>query len=109
MLNLTQEERRVAVFLLTVVLVGLGINFCLKLNHKVRRVVCAEESLAKINLNQVTLSQLLRVRCIPKKIAEKIIEYRLTNGSYGQVEELRQIKGVGEKRFNKLKDLFFVK
>ncbi len=108
MLNLTQEERRVVVFLLTVVLVGLGINFCLKLNLKVRQTVYVDDSLVKINLNQVTLPQLLRVRCIPKKIAEKIIEYRLTNGSYGQVEELRQIKGVGEKRFNKLKDLFFV-
>ncbi|MBI4708301.1 MAG: helix-hairpin-helix domain-containing protein [Candidatus Omnitrophica bacterium] len=109
MLNLTQEERRVVVFLLTVVLVGMGINFCLKLNHKVRRVLCVDESLARINLNQVTLPQLLRIRCIPKKIAEKIIEYRFTNGSYGQVEELKQVKGLGEKRFNKLKDLFFVK
>ena len=42
-------------------------------------------------------------------MAKRIIEYRETNGGFSSIEELMNIKGIGEKRFEKLKNSVTVK
>ena len=42
-------------------------------------------------------------------MAKRIIEYRETNGGFYSIEELMNIKGIGEKRFEKLKNSVTVK
>lgn len=36
--------------------------------------------------------------------AERIIAYREANGGFSSIEELMEVKGIGEKRFAALKD-----
>jgi comEA protein len=56
----------------------------------------------KINLNSATAEQLTAVPGIGEKLASRIVEYRQKNGSFKNVQELMNVKGVGEKSFGKL-------
>jgi competence protein ComEA len=56
-----------------------------------------------VNLNTATVAQLESLPGIGVKTAERIIEYRQKNGNFKKVEELMNVKGIGEKSFLKLK------
>jgi len=58
----------------------------------------------KVNINQATPAQLALLPRVGAKAAERIVEYRKAHGGvFGQLEELMEVKGVGEKRFSELK------
>lgn len=57
----------------------------------------------KVNINQASVAQLVNLPRVGTKLAERIVEYRKTHGPFGQVEELMEVKGVGEKLFGQLK------
>ncbi len=64
----------------------------------------------KINLNTASEEELIEnLDGIGPAMAKRIIEYRETNGGFSSIEELMNIKGIGEKRFEKLKNSVTVK
>ena len=62
-----------------------------------------------VNLNSAQSSELQTLPGIGAAKAEAIIEYRETNGPYKSIEDLKEISGIGDKTFEKLKDLISVK
>jgi competence protein ComEA len=56
-----------------------------------------------VNLNTATAADLEGLPGIGAKTAARIIEYRQKNGPFKKVEELMNVRGVGEKNFLKLK------
>jgi competence protein ComEA len=58
-----------------------------------------------INLNTATVDQLTTLPGVGRKTAELIVEYRTKTGGFKKIEELMNIKGIGEKTFLKLKPL----
>lgn len=63
---------------------------------------------AAINLNTATVDQLETLPGIGRKTAERIIEYRTKSGGFKRIEDLMNVKGIGEKSFLKLKPLVVV-
>jgi len=61
-----------------------------------------------INLNTATIEQLDSLPGIGRKTAELIIEYRTKSGGFKRIEELMNVKGIGEKSFLKLKPLVMI-
>jgi competence protein ComEA len=61
-----------------------------------------------VNLNTATQAQLETLPGIGAKAAQRILEYRQKNGSFKKVEDLMNVKGIGEKAFLKLKPLLTV-
>ena len=61
-----------------------------------------------INLNTATLDQLETLPGIGRKTAERIVEHRQKSGGFKKIEELMNVKGIGEKSFLKIKPMVFV-
>ena len=61
-----------------------------------------------LNLNTATADQLETLPGIGSKTAERIIEFRTKSGGFKRIEDLMNVKGIGEKSFLKLKPLIVV-
>lgn len=58
----------------------------------------------KINLNDATVDQLQTLPGVGPALAKRILEHREKFGGFKRIEEILNIKGMGEKKFQKIKD-----
>ena len=68
----------------------------------------ASATAAPINLNTATQAQLETLPGVGAAMAQRILEYRQKNGNFKKVEDLMNVKGIGEKAFLKLKPMVTV-
>lgn len=59
---------------------------------------------AKVDLNKATASQLQEIPGIGPALANRIVEFREQNGPFKRIEDLMNVRGIGEKSFEKLRD-----
>lgn len=58
----------------------------------------------RINLNSATLEDLMTLPKIGEVTANRIIEYRATHGGFISIEELINVKGIGAKTLERIKN-----
>jgi competence protein ComEA len=58
----------------------------------------------KPSLGTATIEQLDEIDGIGPTLAERIVEYRTENGGFGSLDELQDVDGIGEKRFETLRE-----
>ncbi len=63
---------------------------------------------AIVNINTATATELQTLPGIGASVATRILEYRQKNGGFKKVEDLMNIRGIGEKTFLKLKPLITI-
>lgn len=61
--------------------------------------------IGKVNLNTASAAELDTLPGIGAAYAQRIIEYRESKGGFKDISELKNIKGIGDKTYEKLKDL----
>ncbi len=57
----------------------------------------------QVDLNRATASDLEALPGIGPKLAQRVIEHRASHGPFTKVEDLRQVKGIGHKKFDRLR------
>lgn len=62
-----------------------------------------------ININKATEAELQTLPGIGESLAIKIIEYRNQNGKFSNIEEIKNVNGIGENKYVEIKDLITVK
>jgi len=58
----------------------------------------------KVNINTAGVDELVTLPGIGKAYAERIVEYRQKNGPFKKVEDIINVRGIGEKTFERIKD-----
>ena len=59
----------------------------------------------QVNINTATVQELILLPRIGDKIAGRIVAYRMHNGPFKAVTDLKNVKGVGDKVFSQLEKL----
>ncbi len=62
----------------------------------------------KININTANKNQLTSITGIGESTANKIIQYREKNGKFKNIEEIKNVSGIGELKYNNIKDYICV-
>ena len=58
----------------------------------------------KININTATVEELCTLSGIGTSLAQKIVDYRTQNGPFSSIEDIKNVPGIGDALFNKIKD-----
>lgn len=86
-------------------IVGLRIKLADNLKEKEVAIIKAEQTVTgKINLNTATVRQLVDLPSIGDKMAQRIVDYRLSIGKFSSKEQLKDVSGIGDKTYETLKD-----
>lgn len=62
-----------------------------------------------ININIADATQLQALPGIGPAIAERIIQYRQTHGPFKNTEDIKNVQGIGDKKYEAIKDLITTK
>lgn len=65
--------------------------------------VTEEQAAGLININTADAAELMKLKGVGEKTAEKIIEYRVQT-PFEKPEDIMNVKGIGEKKFEDIKD-----
>ena len=58
----------------------------------------------KININTANVSELKQIIGIGESTANKIIDYRQNVGKFKKIEDIKEVKGIGDSKFESLKN-----
>jgi len=107
MIPLTNQERKIFLFLMFLFLLGFGLSYykksqgpstCLLLG------VFPQSSVRKpLDINNATREELIALPGIAEVTADAIIAYRAKHGNFSDVVELKNIKGISDKKLESLK------
>ena len=80
-----------------------------KVGEKVEEIPAGETSKeatkeGKVNINTATVEELKTLKGVGEKKAEAIIEYRKKNGSFKTKEDLMKVRGIGKKLFESFQE-----
>lgn len=64
---------------------------------------------SQININIATIEELDTLPGVGEATANKIINYRSENGEFKSIEDIKSVNGIGDKKFEEMKDLICVK
>ena len=66
--------------------------------------VCSMDPIVKVNINADDEETLQTVGGIGSTIAKAIVSYRTSNGSFGRIEDIKKVNGIGNATFEKVKN-----
>lgn len=76
-------------------------------NAEIKKENTAKDS-SKININTATLEELDKLPGVGEATANKIISHREENGQFKTIEDIKNVNGIGDKKFEKMKELICV-
>lgn len=68
----------------------------------------AKDKKTKVNINSATQAQLETLPGIGASTASKILAFRKEKGKFQKIEDIKEVSGIGESKFEKIKDLICV-
>ncbi|MEO0156064.1 MAG: helix-hairpin-helix domain-containing protein [candidate division WOR-3 bacterium] len=79
------------------------LNYAVWQSNKKTYSLIIEEEMRQISINIASEEQLAMLPGIGPALAQRIVEFREKNGEFKKIEDIKKVKGVGEKLFEKIK------
>lgn len=98
----TPQEKKAIIVLCLLLLLG-GVLRLVRFNEKIEYADQKEERLL-ININSNNLNELIKLPGVGEKTAKKIFEYRKKFGDFSSFSDLKNVKGLGDKKVANMKD-----
>lgn len=67
-----------------------------------------DENFGKVDINTARVEELATLPGIGDTLAERILAYREQNGPFQTIEELQNVSGIGEKKWEAIRELICV-
>lgn len=64
---------------------------------------------AKININTASVKELMTLKGVGHKVAERIVAYREANGQFKKSEDLKKVEGVGQSLWERNRERIVLK
>ena len=104
----TKDERRVIVFVLAVLFIGAAMLYAKRVYPARLTLLTFDEdavsNFKKVNINTADLQQLTELNGIGPMLGTRIISYRNEHGPFRRPDEIKNVRGIGEKTFEKMKE-----
>ena len=62
------------------------------------------EEVAKVNINQASVEELVQLKGIGLEYGQRIVQYREEHGAFQKAEDIMNVSGIGPKTFEEIKD-----
>jgi competence ComEA-like helix-hairpin-helix protein len=93
------------IFGVVLMIVGLRVKLSDNLKEEQVNLIKAEQTIVgKININTATVRQLVDLPSIGDKMAQRIVDYRVSIGKFNSKDQLKEVSGIGDKTYETLKD-----
>lgn len=94
MFAVTPEERLAITWVAATVFIGILAHQCARLRSRPESVASINENVCKIRLNSCGIDELMTVKGIGRKLAQRIIDCRSQKGRFESIDELRMVSGM---------------
>lgn len=89
--------------LISVLLIINIVNYTVWKSNKKSYALIIEEEMRQISINNANEEQLEMLPGIGPALARRIVEFREKNGEFKKIEDIKKVKGIGEKLFERIK------
>ena len=66
------------------------------------------DTFQKININTATADELAALEGIGEVLSQRIVDYRNAHGAFKQIEDIKNVSGIGDIRFKQIEDFITV-
>lgn len=66
--------------------------------------ICSDDPIAKVNINEATVEELMTLNGFGQTISESLVSYRDENGIFYTIEAIMNVTGIGNSKFNLVKN-----
>jgi comEA protein len=101
-------ERTISIFIFSGIISCLAVSYSFKISQprtasaETMRLLHAQESIIEskiVNINTAGRYQLTKLPGIGPKLADRIVKYRDEHGPFSSCEDIKKVKGIGEKKY----------
>ncbi len=89
--------------LISVLLIVNIVNYTVWKSNKKSYALIIEEEMRQISINNANEEELEMLPGIGPALAQRIVEFREKNGEFKKIEDIKKVKGIGEKLFERIK------
>ncbi len=107
MAKFSKEEKIILLIIFFAFISGIFINFFFAYKQQIKE-VDLQKDFVKININKADIDEISKLPGIGPAFARKIIEYREKNGNFKTKEDIMKVKGIGIKKYEKIKNLITI-
>ena len=101
----TKDEKNALIFLLACLFLGTGIFYCKAIFPKETQNTEFTEDIptfSNVNINSAPEAELIKLKNIGPILARRIISYRTLHGPFTRKEDIKNVKGIGDKKYSSL-------